>query len=46
MENFSPGPDKILDKRSSRLPEESFSSVWATRAEKSHVITRKNVNLG
>ena len=34
--------DKTLEKRSSRLHEESFSQVWARRAEKSHVIARKN----
>ena len=46
MENSSPPSDKILEKRSSRSHEKSFSPVWATRAEKSHVIARKNFSPG
>ena len=44
---FSVRPsDKIPEKGSSRLHEESFSPGWATRAEKSHVIARKNFKTG
>ena len=38
--------DKLLEKRSSRLHEESFNPARATRAKKSHIIARKNFSPG
>ena len=44
MEIFSPGLNKILEKRSSRLHGRNFSSV--DQAKRSYIIARKNFSPG